>query len=97
VSRERVVPVNVRGRVLTVRGTLLAEARRLERPNAGPTPGSLLESLAVELEAVAEELAGLAFVPSDGPDSGEPTPEELEDLIETQPIYPLPPRARPKA
>ena len=93
--------MNPRARVLDLRGLCLAEAARLEVPDSAPTTPDLLRSIAGELEDVARAMADRGWIEldgiaSDGP-SDEPTPEELEDLIKTQPIYPLPPRARPKA
>lgn len=75
--------MNVRGRVLAVRGALLAESRRLGKPDALPTPGALLESLAGELEDVALELLDLGVLDLDGPLADGPAEvaaQEAEDF-----------------
>lgn len=83
--------MNVRGRVLAVRGALLAEARRLGRPDALPTPGALLESLAGELEDVARELLDLGVLELDGPLADGPAEvQAAEDAaFEAQDTQPL--------
>lgn len=72
--------MSLRGRVLSIRGTLLAESRRLQLPCALPTAPGLLESLALELESVAEDLASLAVIDTDDSD------EMVDPCAETQPI-----------